>query len=274
MAGVPHLYATSDLHVTHRGNGSLIDQIKPATPDDWLVVAGDVAERVDAVVDTLSVLRERFARVIWTPGNHELWTTAKDPVQLTGVERYQHLVRACREIGVYTPEDDFAVWPHADRPLTVAPLFLLYDYSWRDEGLTMSEALEKARVAGVVCTDEYLLLPDPYPTRQDWCVDRVAFTRQRLDAVPSDHGTVLVSHWPLHRHPTAPLRRPDFSLWCGTEATADWHLRYRAEVAVFGHLHIPRTTYADGVRFEEVSLGYPREWERRARGPVPMRPVL
>ena len=30
---------------------------------------------------------------------------------------------------------------------------------------------------------------------------------------------------------------------------------------VYGHLHIPRTTYEDGMRFEEVSLGYPREWQ-------------
>jgi hypothetical protein len=32
---------------------------------------------------------------------------------------------------------------------------------------------------------------------------------------------------------------------------------------VYGHLHIPRTTWYDGVRFEEVSVGYPREWRRR-----------
>ncbi|MYU48090.1 hypothetical protein GTV15_15710, partial [Streptomyces sp. SID7803] len=32
----------------------------------------------------------------------------------------------------------------------------------------------------------------------------------------------------------------------------------------YGHLHIPRTTWYDGVRFEEVSVGYPRE--RRQRG--------
>ena len=29
-----------------------------------------------------------------------------------------------------------------------------------------------------------------------------------------------------------------------------------------GHLHIPRTSWHDGVRFEEVSLGYPRERRR------------
>ena len=40
--------------------------------------------------------------------------------------------------------------------------------------------------------------------------------------------------------------------------------------AVYGHLHIPRTTVHDGVRFEEVSVGYPREWQRR--GPVPPQP--
>jgi hypothetical protein len=39
-------------------------------------------------------------------------------------------------------------------------------------------------------------------------------------------------------------------------------------VAVYGHLHIPRTARYDGVRFEEVSLGYPREWGKRAKPPV------
>ena len=53
---------------------------------------------------------------------------------------------------------------------------------------------------------------------------------------------------------------PEFAQWCGTERTADWHLRFRAAAVVYGHLHIPRTTWHDGVRFEEVSLGYPREW--------------
>ena len=51
----------------------------------------------------------------------------------------------------------------------------------------------------------------------------------------------------------------------GTTATADWHVRYRAQVVVYGHLHIPRVTTEDGVRFEEVSLGYPKQWNQ-ARG--------
>jgi 3',5'-cyclic AMP phosphodiesterase CpdA len=274
---VPHLLATSDLHVTHRGNGPILDSVQPETPGDWLIVAGDVAERMTVVTETLATLRERFAKVIWVPGNHELWTTASDPEQARGQARYDELVRRCREIDVLTPEDEFAVWEHSPRPLTIAPLFLLYDYSWRTpeaEGRPQAEALEQARDAGVFCTDEFFLYTDPFPGRSDWCAERLKISGERLAAVPQNHGTVLVSHWPLHRHPTEPLHWPEFAMWCGTTQTEDWHQRYRAEIAVYGHLHIPRTTYRDGVRFEEVSLGYPREWRKRARGPVPLRKLL
>ena len=75
--------------------------------------------------------------------------------------------------------------------------------------------------------------------------------------------TVLVNHFPLRREPCDVLFYPEFALWCGTVETADWHTRYNALCAVYGHLHIPRTTWYDGVRFEEVSVGYPREWRRR-----------
>ncbi|WP_307831768.1 metallophosphoesterase family protein [Prauserella cavernicola] len=274
---MPNLYATSDLHVTHQGNAEFVDEIQPESSQDWLLVAGDVGERLSAVIDTLARLRERFATVVWVPGNHELWTTAKDPDQVRGEARYDELVRRCREVGVFTPEDEFPVWPYGERPLTIAPLFLLYDYSWRTpaaHGQPLDVAMAQAREAGVVCTDEFLLHHEPYPSRSAWCARRLELSEKRLEAIPGGHGTILMSHWPLHRHPTEPLHYPEFAMWCGTEETADWHVRYRAEVAVYGHLHIPRTTRRDGVRFEEVSLGYPREWRKRARGPVPVRIIL
>ena len=65
-----------------------------------------------------------------------------------------------------------------------------------------------------------------------------------------------------------------FAQWCGTTRTEDWHLRYNAAAVVYGHLHIPRVTWYDGVRFEEVSLGYPREWGRRATPPSLPRQIL
>jgi 3',5'-cyclic AMP phosphodiesterase CpdA len=275
----PRLLAVSDLHVRYPENRAVVDQLRPGSDDDWLLVAGDVAERVDDVTATLALLRDRFATVVWVPGNHELWTRSRDRVTLRGEARYRHLVHACRDLGVLTPEDPFPVWTGDGGPAVVAPLFLLYDYSFLPAGTsTPTEGLAAAYRAGVVCTDEHLLHPDPYSAgpegRAAWCAARVEYSRRRLEECPPDLPTVLLNHWPLTRLPTQVLRHPEFALWCGTEQTADWHVRYRAAAVVYGHLHIPRVTTEDGVRFLEVSLGYPREW--RARGlPDPLlRPVF
>ena len=237
-------------------------------------MAGDVAETAADLEWALRQLTGRFATVIWVPGNHELWTTRRDPVQLRGVARYEHLVSLCRSLGVLTPEDPYPVWPSPDGPVTVAPLFLLYDYSFRPDGAaTREEALEIARNAGVICTDEYRLHPDPYASRHEWCHARVEATRARLAALDGA-PVVLVNHWPLVREPTRVLRYPQFAQWCGTDLTADWHTAFSAAAVVYGHLHIPRTTHYDGVRFEEVSVGYPREWRRQQQRQPPRPPWL
>jgi 3',5'-cyclic AMP phosphodiesterase CpdA len=264
------LYAISDIHVGFADNRAFIESLRPESDGDWLIVAGDVAERFADIEWALRTLSRSYAKVIWVPGNHELWTPKDDPVQLRGEARYRRLVETCRVLGVLTPEDPFAVWdePGGDGPVTIAPLFVLYDYTFRPEGTsTKEEALKAAYDAGVVCTDEALLHPDPFPSRDAWCDARIAYTEGRLAELAPGTRTVLVNHWPLVREPTRILWYPEFAQWCGTERTADWHVRFGAVTVVYGHLHIPRTMWSDGVRFEEVSVGYPREWRRRGERP-------
>jgi 3',5'-cyclic AMP phosphodiesterase CpdA len=257
------LIAISDLHVSYPENREITEGLRPGSDADWLLVAGDVAERFADIEWALRRLRESFATVVWAPGNHELWTVPDDPVTLRGEARYRALVEMCRGIGVLTPEDPFPVWSGPGGPVTVAPLLLLYDYTFRPDGCTTKEeGLAYAHSTGVVCNDEFLLHPDPYPSRDAWCRARVAETERRLAERDPNIPTVLINHFPLVREPTRVLRYPEFAQWCGTELTADWHTRFRASSVVYGHLHIPRITFYDGVRFDEVSLGYPREWRQ------------
>ncbi|MFJ8007248.1 metallophosphoesterase family protein [Streptomyces fagopyri] len=273
--GHGNLLAISDLHIGYPENRALVERMRPSTDDDWLLVAGDVSETVADIRWALETLAGRFRKVVWVPGNHELWTHPKDTVTLRGVERYEHLVTLCRELGVTTPEDPYPVWDGPGGPVVVAPLFLLYDYSFLPPGCaTKDEGMAYAEKTGVICTDEYTLHPDPYPSREAWCRARVAGTERRLAELPEDLPTVLVNHYPLDRHPTDVLRYPEFAMWCGTGLTADWHRRFRVEVMVYGHLHIPRTTHLEGVRFEEVSVGYPREWRPRPGPPGTLRRIL
>lgn len=267
------LFAVSDLHVDHAENRAVVDGLRPQGEGDWLIVCGDVADQPDDVEWALKIMRERFERVIWTPGNHELLAGYDDPAELRGEQRYLHLVERCRRVGVTTPEDPFPIWDGEGGPAQIAPLFLLYDYSFgRNIGATPEEALQRAYDKGVVCVDEFLLHPDPYPSRQAWCRARVSEAERRLATSDPSLSMVLINHFPLLDEPTRVLRHPEFAQWCGTVRTADWHRRFRAAAVVYGHLHIPRTTWHDGVRFEEVSLGYPRERRyRRSRNYSPRR---
>jgi 3',5'-cyclic AMP phosphodiesterase CpdA len=269
------IVAISDLHVEVPENRRFVEELRPDAEGDWLIVCGDVGEVMSDIEWGLRTLAQAFEKVIWVPGNHELWTRPDDPAQLRGEDRYRHIVDCCRELGVVTPEDPYPVWDGPGGPLVIAPLFTLYDYSFGDNvAPTKEEALARAEQAGVVCSDEYVLHTDPYESVEEWCAERVTVTREKLDA--NGHGelpSVLVNHFPLVREPTKRLMYPEFAQWCGTDMTADWHRRFRAKAVVYGHLHMPRTTVVDGVRFEEVSLGYPRQWGRRPRRPS-LRPIL
>jgi len=271
----PKLLAASDLHVGFAENREIVAGLRPESAADWLIVAGDVGEFVADIEWALGTLRERFAEVIWVPGNHELWTHRREPLALRGVERYEHLVAMCRRLGVHTPEDPYPVWGHTAGPLVIAPLFVLYDYTFLPAGATTkAEGLERAYARGIVGNDEKMLHADPYPSREAWCAARLAETSGRLAALPAGTRTILVNHFPLVREPTRVLRYPVFAQWCGTMHTADWPRRFNAAAVVYGHLHIPRTIWHDGIRHVEVSLGYPREWRRRAKPPVIPRQIL
>jgi 3',5'-cyclic AMP phosphodiesterase CpdA len=127
------------------------ESLYPSTPDDWLIVAGDVGERTDEIRWSLDLLRKRFAKVIWVPGNHELWTTGKDPVQVFGRSRYDYLVQMCDEMGVITPEHPFPVWTEEGGPATIVPMFLLYDYTFLPAGAnSKAEGLGIAKERNVV----------------------------------------------------------------------------------------------------------------------------
>lgn len=259
------LWAIADLHLRYPANRAAVAALEPR-PEDWLIVAGDVGENLEQMRWAFQELGSRFARLIWVPGNHELWSAAGDP--LCGELRYRAMVELCRELGVLTPEDPFEPWPGKPTPgggrYLIAPLFLLYDYTFRPDDVEPEQAVAWAMEHELLCSDEMLLRPDPYPSRAAWCAARCEASVARLEReIGAGDRLILVNHWPLRQeHARLPLV-PRFMVWCGTRRSEDWHLRFPTAVVIYGHLHIPQTQERDGVRFEEVSFGYPRNWEGR-----------
>ena len=259
------LFAVSDLHLGHAQNREAIAAIRPR-PHDWLILAGDVAEKDEHILFGIDCLQKKFSKLVWVPGNHELWTRGGSDA-LRGEARYRHLVELCQSRDVLTPEDPYPILDLETERIRLAPLFLLYDYSFRPETVALEEAVAWAREAGIGCSDEFLLSPAPYPSRIAWCHARLTESEQRLEREASDLPTVLINHWPL-KYVLAHLPRiPRFSLWCGTTKTEDWHTRFHARAVVFGHIHVPSSRILEGTRFEEVSFGYPKQWQGRRADP-------
>ena len=165
-------------------------------------------------------------------------------VPLRGEARYRHLVQVCRELGVLTPEDPYPVWTGAGGPgassrrcscSTTTP-------SCRRDAPPRRRRWRRPTGAGVVCTDEHLLHPDPYPTREAWC-RRPGRARPsaRLDALDPDAadgaGQPLAADPAADRRAALPGVRP-----CGAAPTRPptGTPRFRAAAVVYGHLHIPR----------------------------------
>ena len=193
------LWAIADLHLAAEENRNALADI-PDHGDDWLILAGDIAEREELFVDALALLGTRFGKLIWVPGNHDLWTDQRPGgVARRGDTRYRHLVELARAAGVVTPEDPYPRWPIDldGEPVFIAPLFLLYDYSFRPEDVPLADLKDWVREKHAVPVDEVLLDPDPLDDRPAWCAARCAETEARLAALPEGARTVLINHWPL-----------------------------------------------------------------------------
>ncbi|MFC0694346.1 metallophosphoesterase [Paraburkholderia humisilvae] len=42
-------------------------------PNDVLILAGDISDSLAVVTECFTALTQRFSKVIYVPGNHELW---------------------------------------------------------------------------------------------------------------------------------------------------------------------------------------------------------
>ena len=201
------LWAISDLHVGHAANRQALLALEPR-PGDWLAVVGDVGETAAHVEWALDALGRKFARVLWTPGNHELWSSRDEGAG--GEAKYRRLVDLCRARGVATPEDPYPLWPESPpgAPIVIAPLFVLYDYTFAPDDVDPAGAVAWAAASGVVCADEAYLDPAPYPSRSAWCRARCAITEERLGALPSGTRTVLFEPLPASTRARRPAAHP------------------------------------------------------------------
>lgn len=129
------LYAIADIHVAFPVNREAWSNLAPH-PGDGLILCGDVGETVEHLRLAFSTATKCFDTVWWCPGNHEIYTLPTGSVT-RGEHKYQQCIEIARLYDVLTPEDDFVVWEGQGDPAVIAPIFTLYDYSFRPDYVTL-----------------------------------------------------------------------------------------------------------------------------------------
>ncbi len=237
------VFATSDLHSDHRDNWDYLAALSDCDlREDVLIVAGDVTHKLDLLAATLDLLRGKFARLFYVPGNHELWV--RDDKRWDSLDKFHRIVELCGELGVETRAAQVEKY-------RIVPLF-----SWYDAAFDTEEWEDEAVLEGWGDFHHCRWPQDLGPLSH-------FFARLNEGHMPTGGAeTISFSHF-LPRAELLPqrevLRFKGLPRVAGCNSIETQVRQLGAQIHVFGHSHIRRDVVLDEVRYVQHGLGYPRE---------------
>eukprot|EP01029_Cantina_marsupialis_P000766 TRINITY_DN10569_c0_g1_i2.p1 TRINITY_DN10569_c0_g1~~TRINITY_DN10569_c0_g1_i2.p1 ORF type:complete len:289 (-),score=63.80 TRINITY_DN10569_c0_g1_i2:102-968(-) len=93
------IFSCSDLHLDFKGNSSIINELSNEYyQNDMLIVAGDIADRLDVFERGLRLLKSKFKVVSFVPGNHDLW--CRRTKHSDSLAKLKDIYKICDDIGI------------------------------------------------------------------------------------------------------------------------------------------------------------------------------
>lgn len=212
------------------------------------IIAGDVSESQQETLDTLNTIEQLSgARVLFVPGNHDLWGPKGDPDQIGAIySRYA--------------QDEHCL---CGRDVVLGDTVVIGDVGWYDysfgSGRYSFEEFEKMSLAAapgrIPCAT-----PGPATT---WAAPSgcspAGGPHGRLPGEEAGACHPHAAHQGVHRAPgdgqLVLLQR-----LFGHRRLGELYRRYPVEVAICGHVHYRKTLEKDGITWMCRCLNYHSEW--------------
>jgi len=229
------LFATSDLHTDYKENFRWLQELSDTEyRDDVLIVAGDVSDRMEVIRETLLLLRSKFRKLLFTPGNHELWVRNS---RVNSLEKFQLILNLCDELGIAT------------KPLRLENFWVVPLFSWYD-GIFEPEMKAWADFHFCKWPEDIAPLSDYF----------LGLNESHLK--PYDAPVITFSHF-LPRSELLPPKEYLRISWLGNVsvcAALDSQIRQlNSTVHVCGHTHTTFDRMIGGVRYVQNAVRYPKE---------------
>ena len=118
------VYAISDIHTDYESNFRWLQALSSEDyTEDVLILAGDVCDDYGLLERSLSLVADRFSRVCFVPGNHDLWVHESEFD--CSLEKFDAVNKLCEKLGIST-----GVVRLGD--ISLVPLLGWYDYSFAE----------------------------------------------------------------------------------------------------------------------------------------------
>ncbi len=244
------VFALSDIHIDYEVNSRWISALSTADfQDDVLILAGDVTDTRRLLGWCLGALAKRFKKVLFVPGNHDLWVVR---------EHHKSSLRKFDDVCALAESSGASMQPFRERGVAILPLLSWYDYSFGEP----SDELRSVWMDFHSCrwpdghterevTDYFLGLNDE---KARGAVGDTVITFShflpRIDVMPGfipNEGRLL--------YPVLGTSRLDAQL-----------RRLGSQLHVYGHSHVRRDVTIDGVSYVNNAFGYPSETWNSSKG--------
>jgi predicted phosphodiesterase len=243
------VFAISDLHVDHEVNAKWVSGVSTTDyRDDVLILAGDLTDSLSLLGWCLRALTGRFKKVLFVPGNHELWLI-RDRGIASSFDKVSKVVDVVQASGA-------SMQIYREPALAIVPLMSWYDYSFGEPSAELQSrwmdyyacrwppGFSVRRVAA-----HFMAMNPPHEALPGERLITFSHFMPRIDLMPSfipPEGRIL---YPV--------------LGSGL---IEWRLRAMStSLHVYGHSHVNRNVVLDGVHYVNNALGYPAETRISAR---------
>lgn len=281
------IFAISDIHVDIPENLRLVNSWSDADfKNDVLILAGDVTDNLSLLKTVLTSLTQKFSKVCYVPGNHELWIRQVEDTYChnNSIDKFHAILAMCDSIGVHTKPvkvqccNDTAAW--------VVPIFSWYAKPEDDlhNSLFVGRETEDAELSNKVWMDNHLC---KWPVLQGSVAQYFAKLNENILTRDYDAPIISFSHF-LPRGELIPASEEDiervqderkklhlpqldnpkaqgsqiqfnFTRFAGCKTIEEQIRKIGSKVHLHGHQHRNRDRVIDEVRYVSFCLGYPRE---------------
>ena len=243
------VFATSDLHIDYRENRCWLAKLsREDYQEDVLILAGDLSDNLDLLADCFDRLRGCFNKVLYVPGNHDLWVIRSK--EKTSFEKFRAVRDIARETGIIME-------PVHCGSVTVVPLLGWYDFSFGQP----SEQLRNKWMDFHTCewgelnnredaiTEYFTQQNKPHLNLKNGKLISFSHFLPRIDVMPD--------HIPMVHQQLYPV--------LGSNIIEQQIRQLNSSIHVYGHSHVNRRIELNNITYINNAFGSPNEGKISAK---------